>query len=336
VTLTAETDHYARVRGDIAAASSFDLPFVVMNVLAAVVASYGLLLDSAAVVIGAMILAMLLGPISGVALALVGGDARLLRRASVAVISGVLIVLATAIVLGFVHKDVPTTHQMLERTSPNFFELMIALAGGAAGAYASISPRLSVAFVGVAIAIALVPPLASCGLLLARGDFDLAEGAFLLAVMNIVAIQSSASFVMWASGIAPGKLRELIAPNILSVAILLLLGGILVVNMRTLVGDTLFQASVARDLRQGLAGYPGVFLADLRFTRSGGGDATIVQAVVRGPKELDAEDTGKLQDRLPRSPDGTRLELRLRQVHAVVMTPNGPLYSSEDADNVDR
>jgi len=136
----------------------------------------------------------------------------------------VLIVLATAIVLGFVHKDVPTTHQMLERTSPNFFELMIALAGGAAGAYASISPRLSVAFVGVAIATALVPPLASCGLLLARGDFDLAEGAFLLAVMNIVAIQSSASFVMWASGIAPGKLRELIAPNLLSVAILLLLG----------------------------------------------------------------------------------------------------------------
>ena len=97
---------------------------------------------------------------------------------------------------------------MLERTSPNFFELMIALAGGAAGAYASISPRLSVAFVGVAIATALVPPLASCGLLLARGDFDLAEGAFLLAVMNIVAIQSRASFVMWVSGIAPGKLRQ--------------------------------------------------------------------------------------------------------------------------------
>ena len=86
MTLTAETDHYARVRADIAAASSFDWPFVVMNVLAAVVASYGLLLDSAAVVIGAMILAMLLGPISGVALALIGGDARLLRRASLAVI----------------------------------------------------------------------------------------------------------------------------------------------------------------------------------------------------------------------------------------------------------
>jgi uncharacterized hydrophobic protein (TIGR00271 family) len=334
--LAQQNDHYARVRVEIEEASSFDWPLVVMNVLAAVVASYGLLLDSAAVVIGAMILAMLLGPISGVALALIGGDARLLRRASLAVIGGVLIVLATAIVLGFVHRDVPATHQMLERTSPNFFELMIALAGGAAGAYASISPRLSVAFVGVAIATALVPPLASCGLLLARGDFDLAEGAFLLAVMNIVAIQSGASFVMWVSGIAPGRLREVIAPNILSIGILLLLGGILVANMRTLVGDALFQASVARDLRQGLADYPGAFLADLRFARSGGADATIVQAVVRGPRELDAEDAGKLQDRLPRPPDGTRLELRLRQVHTSVMTRNGALYSSGDADNVDR
>ena len=117
------------MRADIAAASLFDWPFVVMNVLAAVVASYGLLLDSSAVVIGAMILAMLLGPISGVALALVDGDAHLLGRASLAVAGGVSVVLITAVIIGLVHKDVPVTHQMLERTSPNFFELMIALAG---------------------------------------------------------------------------------------------------------------------------------------------------------------------------------------------------------------
>lgn len=202
MTFAGETDPYARVRVEIEEASSFDRPFVVTNVLAAVVACYGLLVDSAAVVIGATILAMLLGPISGIALALVDGDARLLGRASLAVAGRVSVVLITAAIIGFVHKDVPVTHQILERTSPNFFELMIALAGGAAGAYASISPRLSIAFVGVA----------------------------------------------------------------------------------------LFQAGVARDLKQGLADYPGTFLADLRFTRSSRVDATIVQAVMRGPRELGAED----------------------------------------------
>jgi uncharacterized membrane protein len=81
---------------------------------------------------------------------------------------------------------------------------MIALGGGAAGAYASISPRLSIAFVGVAIATALVPPLASCGPRLARGEYELAAAAFLLAFITIVAIQSAAAFVIWASGIARG------------------------------------------------------------------------------------------------------------------------------------
>jgi uncharacterized membrane protein len=273
---------------------------------------------------------MLLGPISGVALALVEGDLALLRKASLAVAGGVAIVLATAIVLGFVHPDVPLTHQIMERTSPNFFELMIALGGGA---YASISPRLSIAFVGVAIATALVSPLASCGLLLARGDFELAGGAFLLAFINIVAIQSAASFVIWASGIARGNWARLLAPNMISKGILLLLFGVLFANLRTLVGSALFEASVTQDLRQGLTEYPGTFLADVRISRRHKSDATLVRAVVRGPRELNAEDVGKLEDRLPRPNDGTHLELRLRQIHASVMTRKGPLFRSEESEN---
>jgi uncharacterized membrane protein len=70
---------------------------------------------------------------------------------------------------------------------------MVALGGGAAGAYAWISPRLSIALVGVAIATALVPPLATCSPFLARADFALAGGALLLAVSNIVAIQFASS-----------------------------------------------------------------------------------------------------------------------------------------------
>ncbi|MGO8740529.1 TIGR00341 family protein [Rhodoblastus sp.] len=329
-------DHYARVHKDMEDACSFDQPLVVMNALATVVACYGLLSNSSAVVIGAMILAMLLGPISGAALALVEGDLALLRKASLAVGGGVAIVLATAIVIGFMHRDVPLTHQILERTSPNFFELMIALGGGAAGAYASISPRLSIAFVGVAIATALVPPLASCGLLLARGEFELAAGAFSLAFINIVAIQSAAAFVICASGIARGHWAKLLAPNLINVGILLVLFGALLINLRTLVGAALFEASITQGLRQELREYPGTFLADVRVSRGHEPDATLIRAVVRGPRELNAGDVGRLEDRLPRPSDGTPLQLRLRQIHTNVMTRNGPLFSAEDAGNGDR
>ncbi len=89
---------------------------------------------------------------------------------------GILVILGTAFAVGILNAEIPATREMMARTAPNLFDLMIALGGGAAGAYASVSPRLSIAFVGVAIATALVPPLATRGIFLARGDFALSAG----------------------------------------------------------------------------------------------------------------------------------------------------------------
>ncbi len=90
--------------------------------------------------------------------------------------------------------------EIMGRTAPNVLDLIIALAGGAAGAYATISRRLSVGLVGVAIATALVPPLCSCGLCLAHGLYRAGGGAFLLFFTNLVAIQTVTSLVFWLCG----------------------------------------------------------------------------------------------------------------------------------------
>jgi uncharacterized hydrophobic protein (TIGR00271 family) len=171
-----------------------------MNVLATIVACAGLFANSPAVVIGAMVIALLLGPITGIALALVDGDTHLLRQALPTLIGGVLSVMATAFFVGKVFQAVPLTDEIMARTSPNILDLIIALAGGAAGAYATASPRLNSGLIGVAIATALVPPLASASLLLARGETLLASSAFLLAFTNIVAIQFASSVVFWLLG----------------------------------------------------------------------------------------------------------------------------------------
>ena len=180
--------------------AAFTVPYVTMNALATVVACYGLFQNSTAVVIGAMIIAMLLGPISGIALALISGDNALLRKALLAEIGGAFVVLAVAFCIGKIHQHLPLTNEILARTAPNILDLMIALAGGAAGAYATVSPRLSVGLVGVAIATALVPPLATCSICLARGDTRLAFGGFLLFFANLVAIQSASTVVMFLHG----------------------------------------------------------------------------------------------------------------------------------------
>src|SRR4029077_521458 len=120
------------VRTLIREGASLKSSYLIMNVLATVLACYGLLADNASAVIGAMVVAQLLGPIMGIALSLVDGDQQLLRRGLVTLAVGVVCVLATASLLGLIHRAIPPSEQLLSRTHPQLSDLMIALAGGAA------------------------------------------------------------------------------------------------------------------------------------------------------------------------------------------------------------
>jgi uncharacterized hydrophobic protein (TIGR00271 family) len=145
------TKEMEEVRHGIIAGATLSAPYLIMNTLATIVACYGLLSNSTAVVIGAMIIAMLLGPIMGLALAMVDGDLQLLRTAVIAETIGALMVVAIGMILGKIHSGIYLTPEILVRTRPNLLDLFIALAGGAAGAYATVSPRVAIGLVGVAI-----------------------------------------------------------------------------------------------------------------------------------------------------------------------------------------
>ncbi|BBI68548.1 hypothetical protein PKHYL_27390 [Psychrobacter sp. KH172YL61] len=161
---------YPEVRVTIEANALPSKMYFVMNTLSAIIASYGLVTNSAAVVIGAMLVAMMLGPITGVALAIIDYRMPLLRKSLLTVLAGVFLVILVGFVVGLLHQGQPLTNEILSRTQPTSMDLMIALAGGTAGAYAMVSPHLSVAVVGVAVATALVPPLAASGILFANGE----------------------------------------------------------------------------------------------------------------------------------------------------------------------
>ncbi len=191
---------YPEVRVKIEANALPSKMYFVMNILSAIIASYGLVTNSAAVVIGAMLVAMMLGPITGIALAIIDHRAPLLRKSLFTVVAGVSLVVLVGFLVGWLHKDLPLSAEILSRTQPTSMDLMIALAGGTAGAYAMVSPHLSVAVVGVAVATALVPPLAASGILFANGETQLGLGALLLAITNIIAIQFTNALVLWILG----------------------------------------------------------------------------------------------------------------------------------------
>lgn len=184
--------------------------FVALLALAAFIASFGLYQDSVASIIGAMIVAPLGGAIMAFAGALVTARSRWQWITAVEIVGGGLLVVAIAYVVSWVMPDPLTLTPALEaRTEPGLLDLGVALAAGAAGAYVAARRTGSDALPGVAIAVSLVPPLATVGICLELGRIDDATGALLLFLTNFAAITVVACIVFVLAGAGPS--RELVA-----------------------------------------------------------------------------------------------------------------------------
>ncbi|OEH91075.1 TIGR00341 family protein [Bacillus solimangrovi] len=164
-----------------------DTYYYVMVVLSCSVATYGLLSNSTAVIIGAMLIAPLMNPILGSALALINGNNKLLRVTIKAEFIGASIAVILSALLTLLLPVSDLTPEILARTEPTLIDLIIALASGAAGTYA-ICYRSGATLPGVAIATALMPPLCVVGISIAKQEFQYAAGALLLFLANMVAI----------------------------------------------------------------------------------------------------------------------------------------------------
>ena len=195
------SDERARsVLEDIATGSEPELRFYAMVAASTAIATFGLIKSSTAIVIGAMLVAPLMTPIFGIALALVRGDAILLGRSIRAEIAGVTLTMGLAVCFGYLIPELEATPEMLNRTTPNLLDLLVAVFAGFAGAYAIVDEHISPALPGMAIATAIVPPLANSGLCISLGAYQGAAGSFLLFFANFLSILLVAAFVFFAAG----------------------------------------------------------------------------------------------------------------------------------------
>ena len=172
--------------------------FFIFMLLATAIATFGIASDSTAVVIGAMLLAPLMTPILGVSAGLINGRSRSAGIAAAVVVAGSVASVALAWALSAIIPDlaaVIANGQVTSRTAPSLLDLAIAIAAGAAGAYGVSRAETSDALPGVAVAIALVPPLAVIGVTLYAGDFTQAAGATLLFLTNLFSIVLMAGIV---------------------------------------------------------------------------------------------------------------------------------------------
>ncbi|WP_227678393.1 TIGR00341 family protein [Psychrobacter vallis] len=320
---------YPEVRVRIEANALPTRMYFVMNALSAIIASYGLITNSAAVVIGAMLVAMMLGPITGVALAVIDYRMPLLRKSLFAVAAGVLLVILVGFIIGLLHSTQPLTAEILSRTQPTSMDLMIALAGGTAGAYAMVSPHLSVAVVGVAVATALVPPLAASGILFANGEIKFGFGALLLAVTNIVAIQFTNALVLWVLGF-----RRLVDDDYKSntyltflqrnAVTLLLLGGLgtyLTINLHTNAKQQMFENNVKETINTYFVD-KGNVLTNTQFDTAD--ENQVVRAIIRGETTPSSYDVRQIEstitlDMKENFPDYLPIKVQLRYLPVQVI-----------------
>jgi uncharacterized hydrophobic protein (TIGR00271 family) len=201
-------DEQLEVRQMLSRDSRPGVDYFVLIVLSCLIAALGLLLDSPAVVIGAMLVAPLMSPIMGSAVGLVVGDLRLIRVAVEAVFKGATLAALVAAFVGVASPLKAVTGEMLARSQPTLLDLGVALASGMAGAYAVARKEVSAALPGVAIAAALMPPLATVGLGFSLGELRVAGGALLLFAANVAAIVLAAGLVFFFLGIRPRSWGE--------------------------------------------------------------------------------------------------------------------------------
>jgi len=205
--------------------------FGILTALSTAIATLGIFIDSTAVVIGAMLIAPLMTPIMGTAAALVSAWPIRAVRALLIVAGGVVLAITVAWVLTGVltgaADPILASSQITSRVSPTLIDLLIALAAGAAGAFAVSRSDIADSLPGAAIAVALVPPLSVIGITLRVGEFDDVLGAFLLFLTNLVGMILSGALVFLLAGYTPiDRLRQRsseVSRSLTIVAVLLLL-----------------------------------------------------------------------------------------------------------------
>ena len=187
---------------DISDSINLNSNYILMCILSAIVASSGVMLDNVAVIVGAMVIAPLLGPNVGMALASTLGDMELGKKALKASIAGAGAAIIVALIAGLILNPDSWPHEVLSRTSVGWGDITLALASGSAGTLA-FTAGTSGAVIGVMIAVALMPPLVVVGILLGAGEFVMAGGALLLFTSNIICINLAGVITFIYQGIRP-------------------------------------------------------------------------------------------------------------------------------------
>lgn len=302
----------AIVVNDLVDSSSPGIDYFILIILSCTIATFGLLTDSAAVIIGAMLVAPLMSPILSLSMASISGLSRLFRRSLLAVLQGAGTAIILSAVIAFFSYRLPFGLQVqipgevLARTSPSSIDLGIALAGGAAAAYALAHPRLTAALPGVAIATALMPPLCTVGIGIAFSNSSIIFGALLLFITNMVAISFAGivTFALMGFGARDLEKNNKLSQSLTISAVLVIIIGLLLAALTwNTVSEVYMYNQVNGLITEKVSQYTDFNLVDLSISSES--DGKHITATLRTTRELTYEEVSGIQSELREKLNGS-------------------------------
>lgn len=286
------------VRTDIVEGSTPDLRYYILLSISALIAAIGLVINSPAVVIGAMLISPLMTPIFGICFALIRWDVPLLRQSIITEFGGVALAVLVSALLGLLPFNYSVTAEMLARTNPTLLDLGVAALAGIAGCLAMIDEKISPVLPGIAMATALTPPLATSGLCIALGAYHGAWEAFLLFFANFLAILIVAgALLVFVGFIARTEMDSglRLMRRFLPAAIGLVVVGVVLTN--TLVGvvdEWKISEKIKDVLESELSEEPSTAIEDVIFQKKEG--KVYILATIRSPRVLSPYKVEKIQN----------------------------------------
>jgi uncharacterized hydrophobic protein (TIGR00271 family) len=295
--------------------SSPKFTYFLFLVISVIIASIGIVNNSAAVIIGAMLISPLMTPIFGASLATVTGNSELLKRSLFSVFFGVFIAILAALFIGLLPlTPLASTEEFFSRTSPNLLDLVIAAFAGIAGCIALLDDSVGASLPGVAIATSLAPPLGASGLALAMGELGHAWGAFLLFFTNFLVIFLVSGLLFYFSGFTPrGDRKEQWLK--LKKPFWATIGGIVLVCIP--LGQTLYElkaeqstkATINKVFESQLKNSPQTSIVKILFKKQHG--ITTVFAILRAPSPISPKKVDVIEDEISKKL-GSNAELIVR------------------------
>ncbi|PRX43002.1 TIGR00341 family protein [Salegentibacter salegens] len=261
--------------------------YVVMMILSTLIATFGLFADSSPVIIGAMILAPIISPIVSFAMGMVRYDTNMLKRGIITILigTGVSLLFSSGVTLIIPIKLI--TSEIDARLSPTLLDMGIAVASGVAAAYAHAKEGIAKSLAGVAIAVALVPPLAVAGIGIGWWDWQVFSGAFLLYLTNLAGIIMFAGITFLVLGFAPFKRAKL------GLVYTLILIGMVMVPLSLSFNRIKKEASITRELEGSTVNELVIRDVKVRF-----GDPLRVSLTLVGPENLSSDEIREIKKKL--------------------------------------